>query len=201
MHLPEDTPEIVAKLIEYLYTGKYTVDPGYLPSTEKEFEASQTLLSSSAGNSTETISRHLSGPTNTTINDVQASRKYFLKIFHTCVFILAEKYDVPGLLHLAGIESRAIRVSNDWELLEYWRFVYKSSGPQSALRIANTLSGLEDRMFGFDINSTRIWILKLWASEGGAKGSRNGESTLLECLRESPELARDFLIFIAGATE
>ena len=229
MHLPEDTPEIMAKLIEYLYTGKYTVDQDYLPSTEKEFAASRMLSSSLMGTSpclslTKTLPRHLlastsanintspdvqtrkhilHGSTNTSISappDVQARNKYNLKVFHSCVFLLAEKYDVPGLLSLAASETRAVSIHNEWEMLEYWLFVYESSGPQSALRIANNLSGdLRGTRFSYDIKGMKEWILRLWACDGGAKGSRNETSKFLECLRESPELARDCLVLIAGA--
>lgn len=197
MHLPEDTPEIVAKLIEYLYRGKYTVDLKYLPSIEKEFTASWEFLSSLVGTSIPiaTLPTHLSKP-----QDVRARNIYNLKIFHTCVLILAEKYDVPGLLRLSAAESRAITFSNEWESLAYWRFVYQSSGPQSVLRITNNLDSPKENPFSYDINSMKAWILRLWRGEGGAKGSRNGQSKFLECLKESPELARDFLVIISGGS-
>ena len=252
MHLPEDTPEIMAKLIEYLYTGKYTVDQDYLPSTEKEFAASRMSAVGTPPflSPTKTFPRHLLGSTsastntslgplgaqardffslgstNTSVNtsgspdaqtrksgllsstnisinkspDVQARNKYNLKVFHSCVFLLAEKYDVPGLLSLSASETRAVSIYNEWEMLEYWLFVYEFSGPQSALRIANNLSGdLRGTRFSYDIKGMKEWILRLWAGDGGAKGSRNEKSKFLECLRESPELARDCLVLIAGA--
>lgn len=199
MHLPEDTPEIVAKLIEYLYTGKYTVDHKYLPSIEKEFTASWGFLSSLSETSIPiaTLPTHLSKPM-IAPQDFRARNTYNLKIFHTCVLILAEKYDVPGLLRLSAAESRAITFSNEWETLAYWRFVYQSSGPQSVLRIANNLDSPKENTFSYDITVMKALILRLWRGEGGAKGSRNGQSKFLECLKESPELARDFLVIISG---
>ena len=143
-------------------------------------------------------------PTNASMNsplDFRTQNEYNLKVFHTCVFILAEKYDVPELLRLSAAASRAITIFNEWQRLGYWLFVYNSSGPQSALRIANCLSGLENNKFCYDIKGMKDWIVKMWDGEGGAKGSRNGKSKFLECLRESPELARDCLVLVSGASK
>lgn len=164
--MPEDNPEIVAKLIQFLYTGTYTIDKELIP----PLSAAAKLGADGKRSST------------------------YHKLFHASVFLLAEKYDCKYLLKLSSTNMDMIALEESWERLAYWVSVYEASPPQSALRIANSLST-------YRAASARSWILRLWEDEGGGSGARKKEGKLIQVFTKCPELARDLLVLASGATK
>ncbi|KAF8429684.1 hypothetical protein EV426DRAFT_639464 [Tirmania nivea] len=245
INMPEDNPEIVAKLMQFLYAGSYTIDEELippLPAAEKELDGGddgdgedidddadlprdsederERLPTFRPWNRRPAMVAHVALPQIATPSGYPLglissnhtlpkepdsekssipSREYHHKLFHASVFLIAEKYDCEGLLMLSCKNTRKIEISDRWELLDYWVSIYGMSPPQSALRIGNSLS--EKARFSYGVASTKAWIRKLWEDEGAGSGARKKEGKLTQMLAEWPELARDLLVLISGATK
>lgn len=169
--LPEDNPEIVAKLIEFLETGNYNIDLEIASPTI--VDPSQPALSAPA----------VAGA---------FIREHHRRLFHASVFLLAEKYDCKRLQERA-MENWTPQPKDKWELLEFWISLYQSSPPQSGLRITNMMDH-ELFIHGPGVQSTQEWIWSLWLDDGAATGARNNEGRLLDMVKNVPELARDLMI-------
>lgn len=167
IRMPEDNPEIVSKLIEYLYTDQYqpNFDPVTIPAGAESLSASM--------------------------------ENHYVKMLHSQVFILADKYDCPGLrqLSLHNLLERfgAVEIEEPQMLLDYWVYIYENTSGQSRLRIPYN--------YAMDAEGTREWVIRLWESKGGGLGrmlSRERSGLLEDALRRCPELARDMLVLVCG---
>ena len=230
VNMPEDSPEIVAKLMQFLYTGNYTIaeekrdgndgddidDDTNLPwNSEREGLSNFRLWNRGRAMPPPVALPQIATPsgyplglisTNLTLPRVPVPKKsstpsgrYYRKLFHASVFIMAEKYDCQGLVMLACTNLRNVTIRDKWELLDYWASVYEMSPPQSALRISNSLS--QGTMFTYTVGLTQDWILRLWEDEGAGSGARRKEGRLTQVLAELPELGRDLLVLVSGATK
>ena len=224
INMPEDNPEIVAKLMQFLYTGSYTIaekelDIDDVPSDSEDERVERPpklrlwnrgrampspvvlpQIATPSGYPLGLISTYLTLPkVPVPEKSPIPSRRYYRRLFHASVFLMAEKYDCEGLLMLSCTNMKEITIPDKWELLDYWASIYEMSPPQSALRISNSLS--EGTKFSYAVELTKDWILQLWEEEGAGYGARKKEGKLIQVLAEWPELARDLLVFISGATK
>lgn len=163
VNMPEDDPELVICLLQYLHTGDYVTPPSSISAES-------------------TASRK---------KEVRLQRK----LFHTSVFILADKYMCIGLCKLAALNIRKI-VLSPMSFVNYMVAVYEMTPPGSRLRISYFVEyGYRDELLvihpQWTISShTRASITRLLEAQ-------STEDKFVEALDRCPQLAVDLLSLIS----
>ncbi|KAF8472169.1 hypothetical protein BDZ91DRAFT_717373 [Kalaharituber pfeilii] len=179
--MPSDDPEIVSKLLEFLYTDNYT--PLEVPSSV--FSSSNPQYSSEPLRLQERN------------ND---RRTFIIKLFHAHVYALAEKYSYQPLCELAASRVRQNLIYLGPQLLEYMVGVYEATPRTSAMRIANLMRGGEGKFVhgtAWDPDSMRHWVSTWWRADGGFEGANEEGGIMVEAFKRCPELARDLLVLVS----
>jgi len=200
VNMPDEDPEIVCKMIEFMYKGDYT-EPrityqGTAITTGDILEAHRDLLEAhllTVLNST----AHARNDEPVAPRELQA---HHTKLFHAQVFALGERYSYTELCNLAQRYVRKNLIYHGPQLLEYMVAVYEMTGPKSAMRIPNMFGeggGKFQHGTAWGPNSMKKWVQSWWQHDGGILGARDGEGKLLEAFERCPELARDLLVLVS----
>lgn len=185
--MPHEDPEIVSKMIEFLYTGDYTAPPSVDEAPASHLEA------------------HLLSRLNSAVrNDEPVAPRAYpvqqIKLFHAQVYVLGERYGCAELCKLAQRYVKKNLIFHGPQLLEYMVGVYEMTGPKSALRIPNMMGPGEGKFqhgTAWGPGSMKQWVASWWQHDGGILGAREGEGKLLEAFERCPELARDLLVLVS----
>lgn len=184
--MPDENPEIVSKMIEFMYRGDYTAP------VSDERGSTITLLQA--------------GLSRTMKNDAEPSARYSaipahkIKLFHAQVYILAERYDYKLLCQLSQAYVFKNLIFNGPDLLDYMIEIYEMTGPGSALRIPNLVVNGEVKFrhgTAWAPHQMKDWVAQWWLHDGGVIGAREGHGKMLEAFERSPELARDLLVLVS----
>ena len=164
INMPDDDPELVQCLLQYLHTGEYP-----LPASVKEYEYSA--------------------------KGCKKEARMQVKLFHTSVLVLADKYMCMGLSRLAALNLRKI-VLSPMSFVNYMVSVYEMTAPGSPLRIGYFVDyGYKDELLivhpQWTISShTRASITRLLESQ-------STEDRFIDALDRCPQLAIDLLSLIS----
>ncbi|KAF8472168.1 hypothetical protein BDZ91DRAFT_717370, partial [Kalaharituber pfeilii] len=171
--LPDDDPEVFSKLVEVL---------SYIPPLS-------TTPSKAAGSPTPPTPVPTYSLPLVAIMTPQTDQSQLLtRLFHSQVYILAEKYACQPLLHAAAQYIRASTLPTRKLVLEYLILVYEMSGEGSGLRLLRS-----DCPHSWGGLAIKHFLRNVWMADGGVKGARMGGGLLEEVCRRAPELMRDLV--------
>lgn len=162
INMPDDDPELVDCLLQYLLTEEYR-----LPSSMEVY----------------------------TTKGCKKETRMRVKLFHTSVLVLADKYMCMGLSRLAALNLRKI-VLSPMSFVNYMVSVYEMTAPGSPLRIGYFVDhGCRDELLivhpQWTISShTRASITRLLELQ-------STEDRFVEALDKCPQLAIDLLCLIS----
>jgi len=162
INMPDDDPELVQCLLQYLHTGEYP-----LPESVQVYAA----------------------------KGCKKEARMRVKLFHTSVLVLADKYMCVGLSRLAALNLRKI-VLSPMSFVNYMVSVYEMTAPGSPLRIGYFVDyGYKDELLvvhpQWTISShTRASITRLLESQ-------STEDRFIDALDRCPQLAIDLLSLIS----
>jgi len=169
IHLPEDDPELIRCLLQYLHTGNYR-----LPASLDIY-------------------------TNEAVSHNTESRMQ-VKLFHTLVLSLADKYMCAGLARVAAINVRKIFIS-PISFVDYMVSVYEMTAPGSRLRVGYFVDyGCKDDLLivhpQWTISSyTRAYITRVLLY------SKSAEAKFIAALDRCPQLAIDLVALISKGVQ
>ena len=168
IYLPEDNPDAVHCLIEYLHMGEY------------ELPASMSSCTSVA-------------------DGWKVESWIKLKLFHTSVFILAEKYLCVGLASIAGYKATKVLLPPT-SLVNYIVGVYEMTDVGSRLRLAYLVEhGVKDETLILHPHWTTS--IETCASVTRLLNSPNSEAKFLRALDQCPQLAIDLLSMVTRGSQ
>ncbi|RPB20667.1 hypothetical protein L211DRAFT_497891 [Terfezia boudieri ATCC MYA-4762] len=162
INMPDDDPELVQCLLQFLLAGEYR-----LPGSVEAY----------------------------TTKGCKKEARMRLKLFHTSVLVLADKYMCVGLSRLAALNLRKI-VLSPMSFVNYMVSVYEMTAPGSPLRIGYYVDyGYKDELLivhpQWTISShTRASITRLLESQ-------STEDRFIDALDRCPQLAIDLLSLIS----
>ncbi|RPB28788.1 hypothetical protein L211DRAFT_844863 [Terfezia boudieri ATCC MYA-4762] len=168
VNLPEDDPELVRCLLQYLLTGEYQVPPSVEANTRTQ-------------------------------NGDNKEPRIQLKLFHTSVLIIADKYLCDGLSRLAAINVRKV-VLSPMAFVHYIVSVYEMTPRGSRFRIGYFAAyGFRDELLIIhpqwtSSSHTRASILRLLSPQ-------SSEDEFAGALDRCPELAIDLLSVMTKGTK
>lgn len=178
--MPEDDPEVVTSLVEFLYRDDYN-DLGS-PSADTKEKETRVIDKQLQGRKGEIESNGLT--------DIEI--KFWRKWYHARVYALAEKYGCEGLCKCAGEKISAMPITVDEKtvglFMEYLLMVYEITGPGSKLR----LSTAPDCVIKYDVRECARVIGSAW------KDAEEGEH-LDAAFAKCPEIAVDMVRAISGS--
>ncbi|KAF8440649.1 hypothetical protein BGX38DRAFT_1205621 [Terfezia claveryi] len=163
VNLPEDDPELVRCLLQFLHTGEYEVPPSVEENTDTQ-------------------------------NDCNKEPQIQLKLFHTSVLIIADKYLCAGLSRLAAINVRKV-VLSPMAFVHYMVSVYEMTPRGSRFRIGYFAAyGFQDEL---------LIIHPQWTTSSHTRASisrllspQSAQEEFASALDQCPQLAIDLLSVI-----
>lgn len=171
VRMPEDDPEIVGALVEYLYKGDYNSSD----SRAAILKAKSTSLKSESN-----------------VQRTPLEAKVWRKWFHARVYVLGEKYGYRDLCYLAKRKIHGLRIILDKStaglFVEYLMMIYEIAGPQSGLRIR--WSAESTVLLRWDSRECARWVGSVWHDINEGK-------QIQEAFARCPELAVDMLRLIS----